>query len=73
MLDRRRLLALWELYRRGFDSHNLFSVDEYYWEDRPRYYSTLQQVRAAGEDLTSWTEYSAEGRQLTLEDDSGNA
>ena len=28
-----RALALWELYRRGFDSHHLFSVDEYYWED----------------------------------------
>jgi Fic family protein len=32
-----RALALWELYRRGFDTHHIFSVDEYYWEDRPRY------------------------------------
>ena len=30
-----RALALWELYRRGFDSHHIFSVDEFYWEDRP--------------------------------------
>lgn len=30
-----RALALWELYRRGFDTHHIFSVDEYYWEDRP--------------------------------------
>lgn len=62
-----RLLALWELYRRGFDSHHIFSVDEYYWEDRPRYYTALQTVRNQGEDLTSWLEYSAEGLHKTLD------
>jgi Fic family protein len=62
-----RLLALWELYRRGFDSHHIFSVDEYYWENRPRYYAALQKVRSEGEDLTSWLEYSAEGLHQTLE------
>lgn len=62
-----RLLALWELYRRGFDSHHIFSVDEYFWEDRPRYYAALQAVRNEGEDLTSWLEYNAEGLHQTLE------
>jgi Fic family protein len=62
-----RALALWELYRRGFDSHHIFSVDEFYWEDRPRYYAALQAVRRQGDDLTSWLEYSAEGLQQTLE------
>src|SRR2546426_3121546 len=62
-----RALALWELYRRGFDSHHIFSVDEYYWEDRPRYYAALQAVRQQGEDLTSWLEYCAEGLQQTME------
>ena len=62
-----RALALWELYRRGFDTHHIFSVDEFYWEDRPRYYAALQVVRQRGEDLTSWLEYSAEGLQQTLE------
>ncbi len=62
-----RALALWELYRRGFDTHHIFSVDEFYWEDRPRYYAGLEAVRKAGEDLTSWLEYSAEGLQQTLE------
>lgn len=62
-----RLLALWELYRRGFDSHHIFSVDEYFWEDRPRYYAALQAVRSEGEDLTSWLEYNAEGLHQTLE------
>jgi Fic family protein len=60
-------LALWELYRRGFDSHHIFSVDEYYWEDRPGYYAALDAVRKAGDDLTGWLEYSAEGIRLTLE------
>jgi Fic family protein len=62
-----RALALWELYRRGFDTHHIFSVDEFYWEDRPRYYQSLDAVRKAGEDLTGWLEYSAEGLLKTLE------
>ncbi len=61
-----RALALWELYRRGFDSHHIFSVDEYYWEGRPAYYAALEQVRLAGEDLSRWLEYSAEGLKQTL-------
>ena len=62
-----RALALWELYRRGFDSHHIFSVDEYYWEDRPAYYKALDGVRRAGEDLSGWLEYCAEGLRQTLE------
>src|SRR5256884_1454678 len=62
-----RALALWELYRRGFDSHHIFSVDEFYWEDRPRYYAALQAVRREDDNLTAWLEYTAEGLQQTLE------
>lgn len=62
-----RALALWELYRRGFDTHHIFSVDEFYWEDRMRYYEMLQAVRREGDDLTGWLEYTAEGLLLTLE------
>ena len=62
-----RALALWELYRRGFDTHHIFSVDEYFWENRPRYYSELAAVRRAHEDLSHWLEYCAEGLQQTLE------
>jgi Fic family protein len=62
-----RALALWELYRRGFDTHHIFSVDEFYWEDRPRYYAALDTVRREGESLTAWLEYCAEGLLLTLE------
>ncbi len=63
-----RALALWELYRRGFDTHHIFSVDEYYWEDRPAYYAALDAVPGSGEDLTGWLEYCSEGLRRTLED-----
>lgn len=62
-----RALALWELYRRGFDTHHIFSVDEFYWEDRPRYYAALAAVQREGDDLTGWLEYCAEGIFQTLE------
>jgi len=62
-----RALALWELFRRGFDAHHIFSVDEYYWEDRPRYYAALEAVRRQDEDLSSWLEYCAEGLKKTLD------
>lgn len=62
-----RALALWELYRRGFDTHHIFSVDEFYWKDRPRYYRALEAVRRGGGDLSGWLEYTAEALHLTLE------
>ncbi len=62
-----RTLALWELFRRGFDTHHIFSVDEFYWEDRPRYYTELDAARQRDGDLTSWLEYAAEGLLITLE------
>lgn len=62
-----RALALWELYRRGFDTQHVFAVDEYYWQDRPSYYAALNHVHRHGEDLTHWLEYCAEGLRLTLE------
>ncbi len=62
-----RALSLWELCRRGFDAQRILSVDEFYWEDRPRYYKELDAVRRAGDDLSAWLEYSAEGLRQTLE------
>jgi Fic family protein len=62
-----RMLALWELYRRGFDTHHIFSIDEFYWEDRARYYTSLAAVPKTGGDLTGWLEYTTEGVRATLE------
>ncbi len=63
-----RLLATWELYRRGFDTQHIFAVDEYYWHDRPRYYRELAAVRERGGDQTQWLEYTAVGLLATLGD-----
>lgn len=61
-----RALALCGRYPRGFDTHHIFSVDEYYWEDRQRCYAAPGAVRTEGEDLTAWLEYAAEGLQITV-------
>jgi len=51
-----RALALWELYRRGFDSHHIFAVDEFSASAsraplvlRPKQEQLLQLLRAHGE------------------------
>jgi Fic family protein len=62
-----RALATWELYCRGFDTHHIFSVDEVFWENRPRYYAELDSVRRRGGDLTPWLEYCADGVHTTLD------
>jgi len=62
-----RALALWELYRSGFDTNHIFSIDEFYWEDRQGYYRALDNVRQQNDDLTGWLEYVAEGIHLILE------
>lgn len=62
-----RAIALWELYRRDFDTHHIFSVDEVYWENRPRYYAQLAAVQRGSGDLSGWLEYTAEALHLTLE------
>ena len=62
-----RALALWELYRRGFDTQHIFSVDEFYWEGRPRYYAELAATQQGDGDLSAWIEYCAEGLLQTLE------
>ncbi len=47
--------------------HHIFSVDEFYWEDRPRYYAALEAVRREDENLTTWLEYCTDGLRQTLE------
>jgi len=49
-----RALALWELYRRGFDTHHIFSVTSL-WENRLRYSPRLQPCDSKG-GFDSWLE-----------------
>ncbi len=59
-----RALATLILYRLGYDTKRLFSLEEYYDQDLARYYSALQSAqkdRGKKEDLTFWIEYFTEG------------
>lgn len=61
-----RALSCLLLYARGFDTHHLFALDEYYERDRQRYYAKIQQARELDDDLTYWLEYVARGVVETL-------
>lgn len=61
-----RVLGVWLLYTRGFDTQHLFALDEFYEADRQRYYDKIQQARDLDDDLSLWLEYSAEGVVETL-------
>lgn len=61
-----RALGVWVLYSRGFDTHHLFALDDYFSADRPLYYLKIQQARDWDDDLTDWVEYVAQGVVSTL-------
>lgn len=63
-----RALEVWILYSRGFDTHHLFALDDYFWADRPLYYLKIQQARDLDDDLTDWVEYVAQGVVSTLKE-----
>ncbi|MFH1540266.1 MAG: Fic family protein [Elusimicrobiota bacterium] len=63
-----RALASWELYRRGFDTLHVFTLDDILLENRKFYYLQLSNARKPG-GLTDWLEYisdiTAEGLERT--------
>ena len=61
-----RALATLILYLKGFDTKRFFALDDYYNEDRKRYYSALQTVNRKTLDLTSWLEYFCEGVAVSM-------
>lgn len=61
-----RALAAWELYRRRFDTHHIFAVDEVLLEDRQSYYRALHGAQAQGHDLSGWVEFIAEAINAAL-------
>jgi Fic family protein len=52
-----RLLSTLCLYRSGYDFQKLFTISEYYDQNRQDYYDALQSVRNNNMDMTSWLEY----------------
>jgi Fic family protein len=61
-----RALATLTLYLNGFDIKRFFALDDYYNEDRGRYYAALQTVDQKTLDTTSWLEYFCEGVAVSM-------
>lgn len=61
-----RALATLILYLRGFDTKRFFALDDYYNEDRNRYYDALETVDPKTNDLTQWLEYFTEGVAVSM-------
>ncbi|MCD4812666.1 Fic family protein [bacterium] len=64
-----RAWAIWELYRRGFDTNHIFAIDEIYLENKKKYYRSLARHQNKGEnaDITGWIEFVAEAIEWSLE------
>jgi len=56
-----RLLSTLILYKTGYDFKRLFTISEYYDNDRPAYYQAIQTVRKNNMDMTTWLEYFVDG------------
>lgn len=60
-----RALATLVLYARGYDFRKLFALEDYYNEERPKYYDAINIGRTYEErkenDLTRWLEYFVRG------------
>jgi len=61
-----RALATLILYLRGFDTKRFFALDDYYNEDRSRYYAALQAVDPKTIDITKWLQYFTEGVAVSM-------
>jgi Fic family protein len=61
-----RLLSTLYLYRAGYDFKRLFTISEFYDQDRPAFYRAIQGVREAGMDMTGWLEYFVKGLRTQL-------
>jgi len=61
-----RALGTHFLYQRGFDTHHIFSLDDFFANNRNKYYLKIRQARELDDDLTCWIEYIAEGIVSTL-------
>jgi len=61
-----RALATLILYLKGFDTKRFFALDDYYNENRGRYYAALQTVDKKTLDITQWLEYFCEGVAVSM-------
>jgi len=61
-----RALATLILYLRGFDTKRFFALDDYYNEDRRKYYGALQTVDPKTININRWLEYFTEGVAVSM-------
>jgi Fic family protein len=61
-----RALATLILYLKGFDTKRFFALDDYYNENRGRYYAALQTVDQKTLDITLWLDYFCEGVAVSM-------
>lgn len=61
-----RVAATIVLSRRGFDTKRFFVLDDYYDQDRRRYYDVLKNIDQNTLDLTGWLEYFTEGVAVSI-------
>jgi len=61
-----RLLSTLCLYRAGYDFKRLFTISEFYDQDRTAFYRAIQSVREHNMNMTGWLEYFVEGLTTQL-------
>ena len=63
-----RAAGQWLLWEKGFDPLCTLGLDDFFAQDRPRYYDMIQQTRDMDRDFTRWVEYVAQGLAWAHED-----
>lgn len=63
-----RAAGQWLLWEQGFDPLCTLGLDDFFAQDRPRYYDMIQQTRDMDGDFTHWVEYVAQGLARSHED-----
>lgn len=63
-----RAAGQWLLWEKGMDPLCTLGLDDFFAQDRPRYYDMIQQTRDLDGDFTHWVEYVAQGLAWAHED-----
>ena len=62
-----RVISQWLLWEKGFDPLCTLGLDDFFAQNRARYYDMIQQARDMDGDYTHWVEYVAEGLARSME------
>ncbi|MBL8012613.1 MAG: Fic family protein, partial [Candidatus Omnitrophica bacterium] len=63
-----RAVGQWLLWEKDFEPMCTLGLDDFFANDRPRYYSMIQGTREMDGDFTHWVEYVAQGLAWAHED-----